>query len=269
MRDLERELEQQFRERLAAQRELRRALSSAQAAFIDAVGKDRRFAQSVRSLKALDARTRARRLGRPPLTKETPRSSLGSILVTRVPPLDYQWTWGTQSGGGTATRSANAGTGQMSVYSTNAGNDASASTRAALGIFFRPTVSNGILRLSSNPSFNYRWWTYCSLASAHSDGYLGLYVGRYTVAGGFDGAPVNQTIWRWYDDSWWSGAGSHSGSSSGYPLFAQFNVDNAHWYALWVWCGTSASGAGWGIFSGSGAGASLNVAVPSMTWELF
>jgi len=152
----------------------------------------------------------------------------------------------------------------------NAGNDASGSARAAVGIYFRPTTANGILRLTSNPAFNFSWWTYCVLASAHSDAFIGLYVGRYTLSGGFDGAPVNQQISLWNDDSWWAGAGSHSGSNSAFPLFAQFNVDRSHYYALWVWCGGRASGAGWGsAFWGSGAGSNLSVTVPSIFWELF
>src|SRR5262245_28137063 len=113
------------------------------------------------------------------------------------------------------------------------------------------------------------WSTYCVLASAHSDAFIGLYVGRYNVSGGFDGAPVSQIIRLWNDDSWWYGAGSHSGSNSGFPLIAQFNVDWSHFYALWVWCGGRATGEGFGTFSGSGAGSQLSVAVPSMTWELF
>jgi hypothetical protein len=269
MRDLERELERQHREREATRKQFDRAQRGTQAAIGEMLSKDRRVAASIKQLKALDTRARGQKAERPPLAKEEQRTALRSILVTRTKPFDYQWAWGAQSGGGTASPAASAAGGTMSIYASNAGNNASASARAALGIYFRPTVANGILRLTSTPAFNYFWWTICSFASAHSDGFIGLYVGKYTLAGGFDSAPVNQTLWQWSDDSWWSGAGTNSGSTSGYPLFAQFNVDSAHYYAMWVWIGGSASGAGWSWWGGSGAGSRINLTLPSITWELF
>jgi hypothetical protein len=233
-------------------------------------GDERRLKAAAGRLRQIDRALAGRKLKAPVVRSESERNALSSILVTRIPPYDWPWTWQWQAGGAAVSVAANRNAGNMSYSLWNNSRDASASAAAALGIYFRPSVSNGILRLSSNPAFNSFWWTICTLASAHSDGWIGLYVGRYTIAGGFDGAAVNQKISLWSDDSWWSGAGSQSGSSSGFPLFAQFNVDSAHWYALWVWCGGYVHGAGWGgWFSGSGAGANLSVSVPSITWELF
>src|SRR5262249_9727625 len=178
----------------------------------------------------------------------------GSIGATVAPPFNYQWTWNATSGGPSLSVSANRNTGQMGFSIWNASRDASGTARAAVGILFRPITENGILRLSAKPAFNYLWWTICALASAHSDAFIGLYVGRYNWSGGFDAAPVSQMISLWNDDSWWAGAGSHSGSNSGFPLIAQFNVDRSHFYALWVWCGGRATGAGWGVFFGSEIG---------------
>jgi hypothetical protein len=45
-------------------------------------------------------------------------------------------------------------------------------------------------------------------------------------------------------------------------------VDQDHQYAIWVWAGGDVSAAGWGTFSGSGAGDTMNTAVPFIRWEL-
>jgi hypothetical protein len=222
-----------------------------------------------RRFSTLDERLGKQELTHPKVDDVEERIFAGSIGATVVPPYNYQWTWNAQVGGASVGVNANRNAGTLGFNLWNAGRDASASAAAAVGFFFRPMLKNGLLRIWANPAFNYLWWTYCVFASAHSDGWLGFYVGRYTLAGGFDGAPVFQQHMLWDDDSWWSGAGSHSGSNSGYPLFAQFSVDSAHWYAIWVWCGGRATGAGWGTFSGSGAGSNLAVTVPSMGWELF
>jgi hypothetical protein len=157
----------------------------------------------------------------------------------------------------------------MTVRSYSAVNGgSSASARAALGIFFTPpTEGTSHFRFWANPAFNFFWDDYCNLDSAHTDGFIGLYAGEYDWSGGFAGAPVDQMIWLWSDDSWWFGA-SNQGSNSGFSLSADFEVDNDHWYALWVWCGVDDSAAGLGGFFGSMSNSGLSISVPSMSWEL-
>jgi hypothetical protein len=241
--------------------------------LLDVVGKDNQAKEGVQRLQEMDANAGQQRreveAEAPEVPMEVQRIFTGSIGATVGLPYNYGWTWNATSGNPALSVSANKTTGKMGFGIWNNSNDASGTARAGLGIFFRPMTANGILRLSANPAYTYSWWTYCAFASAHSDAYIGLYVGRYTLSGGFDGAPVSQQLVLWSDDSWWSGAGSHTGSSAGHPLFAQFNVDSSHYYALWVWCGGRATGAGWGTFSGSGAASNLSITVPSITWELF
>lgn len=268
MADLEKELTRQFRDEHAKENEIAKSMKAVHGPLIDVASRNERAAAGVRQLRERDARLGKQKLTVPGTPEEKQRIFAGSIGATVTPAYNYRWTWNATSGGPSLGVSASNNTGQMAFNIWSNGRDASGSARAAVGIFFRPVTDNGILRFSSNPAFNYNWWTYCAFASAHSDAFIGLYVGRYNLSGGFDYAPVNQTIGLWNDDTW-LGGGSHSGTNSGFPLFAQFNVDRSHWYALWVWCGGRATGAGWGIFTGSGAGSNLSVRVPSMTWELF
>jgi len=269
MKDLEYELNKVFKTEVETRRQLENNTQILRDS-LTSFGKDDKNAMAIKALKEMDRKESRMKLERPKFLKENQRIFTGSIAATVVPPFSYQWTWNAGSGGPDHLDvSANRVTGRMEFYAhTNPDHSSSGSVRTALGIYFRPVTSNGILRVSANPSINYRWWDYCAFASAHTDGFIGLYIGRYNLSGGFDAAPVNQQRSIWNDSSWWSGGGG-SGSNSGFGLSAQLNVDNSHWYALWVWCGGNVSAEGWHTFSGSGAGASMSVAVPSITWELF
>jgi hypothetical protein len=267
MKDLEAALKSNFQESQSFRQRQETLFRGVHKQLLDRPGAANE--RMIQELQQMEAEFLKRKPEKPIMDKMQERIFSGSIGATRVPPFNYQWTWSNQSNSPSLSVNANAASGQMNFYVANAGRNASGTAMAALGIYFRPVVRNGILRLWAHPAFSYYWWTICAFASAHSDAFIGLYVGRYNLSGGFDGAPVNQQISLWNDSSWWSGVGSRSGSNSAYPLFAQFNVDSSHWYALWVWIGGNASGAGWGTFSGSGAGSSLNVALPSISWELF
>lgn len=268
MRDLESELAARFKERAAASAALTKA-TRPQTAAMEALLRERDpEGQMVKDLQALDRSYSKTRLPSIDVMPERARIFSGSIGATRVPPYNYQWTWNATNGGPAVSVGASANTGAMNYNLWTNSRRSSASAAAAVGIYFRPAFETGILRIWANPALSYNWWTSCAFASAHSDGWIGLNVGRYTLAGGSAGTPVRQQTRLWNDDSWWSGA-SDSGSNSGYPLFAQLSVDRSHWYALWVWIGGSISGAGWGTFSGSGAGAVMNARVPAITWELF
>jgi hypothetical protein len=271
MADLERELDRTFKERASERARHEGVLAKLHAPMLEQMHGNEKVAAAVRQLKAEDSRRSKVSLVAPRVARVEPRIFTGSIGVTYAPPYNYNWTWTAFTGNASAhSAAANRNTGSMSfsLHTSNGGDSATSSGRAALGAFFRPITANGILRIASTPSFSYNWWTICAFASAHSDGFIGLYVGRYTLGGGFDGAPVNQMTSLWNDDSWWSGA-SGSASSSGYGLSAQFNVDSSHYYQIWVWCGGYVSASGWHTFSGSGAGAYMNATVPSVHAELF
>lgn len=271
MADLERELDRTFKQLRAERERNERLLQTIHAPFLEQLDGNDRVASGVAALKAEDARRAKLKIEAPPVDKIDPRIFSGSIGFTYAPPYHYPWTWTAYSGNAsdhTATANQNAGTMGFGLHTSNGGDSATSAGRAALGSYFRPITANGILRIFAPPSFSYNWWTACAFSSAHSDGFIGLYVGRYTLSGGFDGAPVNQTIYLWRDDSWWSGA-SGSASNSGYGLSAQINVDSSHYYLIWVWCGGYVSGSGWGTFSGSAAGSYTSVRVPYVHAELY
>lgn len=272
MSDLEKMLTQQFRSQEAIRKEHNKVIDKTHGPIRAMLAKDKNAADGIKSMRELQARYAKTKIITPDAAKERERIFSASIAATVVPPFNYDWSWvATANSPNTATTNANRSTGQMNFNAwTNLDHGSSANVRSALGIYFRPSLENGILHLSSNPALNYGWGDWCVMDGAHTDGWIGLIVGRYNLSGGFDSWVVNQRINLWNDDSWWSGTGWRTGTNSGYPLDAWFTVDSSHWYAMWVWCGGDVSADGWGSpFWGSGAGASMSVSAPSITWELF
>jgi hypothetical protein len=207
----------------------------------------------------------------PDLPDEEQRIFPGSVGLVRVRPYDYQWTWSNQSAGAKVSVGADKGTGQLSFALDTHPNQANAACMNGLGAFYRP-IYNGYLHAVAIPLFNYSWLTSCAGSACHSDGWLGLYVGRYNLAGAFDRAVVSYQLLQWKSDEWFLHSGTVRGSNPGYPLTAYFPVDTAHWYAIWVWSGGSVwatdNWAGGFFAEGSSANSNLNLGVPLISMAL-
>ena len=270
MADLEKALERQLREAHAQRAEFSRANAAVRDQRLGPLARDRKtWAESAHRLRALEKTLRSKPVTAPPVAKKKERVFLGSIGATRVVPFDYPWTWKASVGGPTVFTSADVTAGTMRIHDKpNVNNPSSDGARAALGIFFSsPLECPAPFWFWANPAFSFFWWDTCQFAAGHSDGFIGLYAAAYHWSGAFAGVMVDQMIPLWSDSSWWWGA-SGSGSSRGYPLSGQFEVDSDHFYALWVWCGINDSSEGWGDISGSSAGANMAVNLPSISWEL-
>jgi hypothetical protein len=226
---------------------------------------------TVAGLRQIAAKLRDRELREPHRADVKDGVYVGSIGAVVKPPFDYQWTWNAVDGNpADNTETANRSSGKMSlVFDTDdSDNSSSISGRAAVGIYFYPPAENGTLQVWSSPAYTDQWYDICSFDSAHTDGWIGLYVASYDLTGAPTGALVNQQISLWSDSSWWSG-GTGQGSNSGFGLYAPpIQVDQDHQYVIWVWAGGDVSAQGWGTFSGSGAGDQFKVTVPSIRWEL-
>jgi hypothetical protein len=268
---LEERLALEFNERTKLRAQLAEQMHKYRLPLVELISKNQRAAEAVSGLRKLQAAAHARKRRAPHRTKTEERIFVGSFGATQVPPYDYQWTWSAVNGNPTTnneTADENSGDMTLSLW-TDFNNGSSISGRAAVGIYFYPPAANGSLQIWSTPGFTDDWGDWCTLDGASADAWIGLYVGSYDLTGAFTGAVVDQQVSLWSDSSWWSGVGSQQGSNSGFGLYAPpIQVDQDHQYAIWVWVGGDVSAAGWGTFSGSGAGDDLNVFVPSITWEL-
>jgi len=192
-------------------------------------------------------------------------------LVTRFPPYEYEWTWSSQQGSTFSySLSASRYSGQMSCSvdgsSEPGGAYGSIDQICSVGIFFRPPNKNGLLTLSSVPSFDSSYETVALFASIRTNSWVGLYAEQFNASdNSHAGAILDQrsnTVFD-LDTFYFYDGGSRSFSNTGFPLSAQFPVDNTHWYTLWVQCGGHASGGGVVEYASS----TINVSVGSITWS--
>jgi hypothetical protein len=182
-----------------------------------------------------------------------PLNEMATILA---PPNLFPWQTSQTTGSDAGVQiTVDPSSGQISLVASAGGTTAYAA--GALGGYFQPQAANDVAFISSFPSVNYDLQTWTFLDWAYANGFVGLYVGEYTLDGQGIATLVDQQISL-------STIGAYEGNSSGYPLNAQIFVDNDHFYEVWVWAGANAGGAGWSAFWG-GAGLAQNyVTVPSI-----
>jgi hypothetical protein len=253
-----------FKQRFEQREELRKEQQLLNDVSFNAIRRlakdDPALAETVKNARKLSSAHARQHLHPPKRTTVQGRARLGSVSVTFVPPFNWGWQWNAQSGqdaSGTTAVDANAGT--MNFTADTGDNGKTASTAVAVGSYFQPLADNGIMDISANPSLSYYMNTWTVFDSAHAGGFIGLYVGQYTLGGEFVQAVVNQQI------GLSNVSGGNQGSSSGYPLFASTPVDSDHFYEIWVWAGGDAEADGWSAFWGSAALSYANLVVPSIS----
>lgn len=261
-------LNAQFRSQLARRREGRKYLATLSRPPLQGAERKAELESAKDNLGRMREEFRKRRLKAPTAAKQIGRAFTGSFGTTVVPPYDFEWRWAASYGSPSLEIKADPTNGQVwAAADCNWDIRSGAMVRAAVGVLVQPITSGGIMFVLANPAFATAWDTICATSDAHSDGFIGLFIGQYDYRGNFVGAPVNQQIDLWNDDSWFFGAGFHEDSSGGYPLLASFIFNDNYWYAIWVWVGcdmwADGTGSGW---SWSLADAALTVTVPSMTW---
>jgi hypothetical protein len=257
---------QRFEQREALLKE-QRSLNEASFNVMRRLAKeDPTLADAVRDARKLSAAHAERHLDPPKRTKVQARARLGSVSVTFVPPF-WPWHWKAATGSASAEVQVNpgglpspvggAGTISFDCWTGDSGKTAAAA--GALGYYFQPLADNGIMYLFANPPVVYDQRTWTVFDSGHAGGFIGLYVGQYTLGGEFVQAVVDQQI------GLWNVSGGNQGNSSGYPLFASTPVDSDHFYEIWVWAGGDAEADGWSALWGSAALSDATLAVPSIS----
>jgi hypothetical protein len=247
-----------------------RIMDRLQASMLKSLGKDAEVRRAVSALRSLARQARGRKLARPVVPVHKPRI-VADLGATVVPPYDFQEVLFSSTGSPINYSSADQSAGQItSSIATDFDSPSSATVTAGVGIFFHPpTDCPGTLSISATLSFTFDWSIVCGFASAHSDGWVGLAVERFDLAGLPAGMLVDQKIFQWWSDGSWLDNGNFPGSNNAFPLMATCTVDSQHVYHIWVRCGGSVSGAGFAnLFGRSSAGSGIEASLPSITWEL-
>jgi hypothetical protein len=233
---LEKQLVADFNERTKQRLAPAAYMKKLRAPFQDLLSKDSGVKEAMDGMRRLAATGEQKR--RPPqIQKVSERIFTGSVGATVTPPYDYQWMWNVVHGTpqlDSVTADANSGNISVSIWTSMEDNSpASLIGRSAVGIYFYPPAANGSLQVWSTPALAYQWGTFCNFDSAHADGWIGLFVDSFDLAGTPTGPVVDQMIFLWSDDSWWGGTGWQAGSNSGYPLYAPpIQVDQDHQYVI-------------------------------------
>jgi hypothetical protein len=278
MATVEKTLTQRFQELNKQRARLASANAPLRDKLLGLIGKDPEWAADVRRKQRASTKSPPlRRVAFPKALRQKEHISLGSLGGTRLSPFDYQWTWSAKTGPAgnyQLTPFADASHGYMDVNggsffpAEDGEHPGSISARAAVGIFFSsPSECVSTFSFWGNGYHRFSWEEYCTFASAHSDGFIGLFAASYDWAGNFSGTVVDKMFPLWSNDSWWNDA-SGSGSSDGFSLAANFQVDPDHWYALWVLCGSDNSGDGPGLFLYGAAYSRLTVKLLSIGWQV-
>jgi hypothetical protein len=186
LRASKKRLDEMFKKRFSAEVAAREQLEKVTKAFYQPYHEQAKMDKEVqRSIKALSKLAGRRQKLVVPETAPVKRVvSLGPLGMTLPPPYTWTWTWSATNGSPrTPAVTADKNSGRMSFF-LDGGDGGSASAAVALGIYLRPPIQDlGILQVKASPAFSYIWWTFNTFASSHSDGWIGIYVGEYTLNG--------------------------------------------------------------------------------------
>jgi hypothetical protein len=205
----------------------------------------------------------------PQSVKVSPSSFNGSLHVTRTPPYEYQWTWSARWGNaGINTLTADKGNGRL-VNVTYANDECALSSRAAVGVFFRPISRNGQLIISASPSLHVLGWADSDFGSGQIDGWIGLYVRAYNMDRSSAGAVLRQQNYLYSEHVSWLDSFETDFATTGYPISAMIPVDDSHMYTVWVWTGTFVSSGGKGLLYWCIVNSAHHHDVPSISLSYF
>jgi len=257
--------EVEFRQRMHRESE------AMMAPFMKAVQADKKAAAAMERRRRLIT---ARRVPKHPTFPKVPHFDLksqvrvGSILTIVVPPYDADW--GDSSGyDGTTFGSwvAYKGSNPPRFNATNnIGDGGSAWASAGVCKFFSPAGRDSTyVRVGLWAPYEYDWRDDSNLFTAHTRGFIGIYVTSWDSSGGDFRVEVDRREPLWNDGTSWYEDHADSGSGN-YPSDTYFMAWSSRVYAVWAWGGTSAD-AHSGSLAYSYAWGTLSVSVPFMVFE--
>lgn len=273
------ELRQRLKDRAARDHERREASRALHRPLFEGLSTEalEEMRKASRRLATVRDRQRKVKAPRPPKPgyKPQPGTRLGSFVQTWTAPYDFDWTPNSSSGSPFVGVSADRSNGTIGFDLLSASNNASsADAWGGVGVFWEiPSwldESMTTLKLSANVSFGFSWDDSCAYASSHTDGSLVLNMDVFDSAGGWQGLAISQPSLLWSDDAWWRG-GSNSGTNSSFGLSGQAQVDDSHFYNLWVFVNGNISADGssddiWSFWWSTASG-SISATVNSITAE--
>lgn len=192
----------------------------------------------------------------------------GSIMSVVGKPFDYEWdehspanqtTWG-------STYVTASGYDPRFNTSTHIGFGGGAWAAAGIGQSFTPVGRNTTwVRIGVYAPCLFDWQANSTLATAHTRGFIGVFVQSYGLNGQDWRVEVDRRIWLWSAGSSWWDELSNAGSTH-YPSDTYFLASSARRYIVWVWSHTSADATSGGIYRSYARG-SISVSLGFLVFE--
>jgi hypothetical protein len=246
-------LRERFQQRSARLAETEAILAKARAPMVEMLGQDKRTIAARKELHKLFAGRPGKAPAKRVHSKIEARIVTGSNLVIKVPPYDSA----DQDAAGTAQGSGHSDSG---TYTLNANSNGWA--WAAVIENFLATADNPSQRFAALVDYDYNWFDWSALATAHNDGATHIWIwgfteNRWVYQSGQALDPSWSDGTGWYESHGSGGDGSwQSGTEA---IEAYFPAFGNHWYQAWVWSGASCDSSAY-----SGASLGQNMTVPYM-----
>jgi hypothetical protein len=221
---------------------------------------------AVAGLKRVDIEMRKRLSDRKAKTTDrvraAPRLTAAHIPVTAPFPNDWAPTPNLNGSPPVASNYADKSTGKMGFDIWTLGTNSSADCSAGIGTFFVPS-SDGILRVSSDPTITFDWTLTSMFSGSHSEAQICLFVKSFLLDGTPDQVLVNQRNPLWSHDN----TGNDHGVRD-YSLSAEITVNSQRQYLVMVWCNGEAGDGGSSAFSYANGHSQVDVVVPEITLDI-
>jgi hypothetical protein len=206
----------------------------------------------------------------PGLPTVAPQVRGGSVLTIAAPPYSVGWTNGTGSTSDSTTSGGGFGENNIGSFGaeTIVFSGGSAWGGGGVGVQIQPLAENEVMRFSAFVQYSYNWQDSSSWGdTAHSDGYLGVFITSSQLDGSGERTDVDQRSHLWSDGTGWWETHSDAGEGLLWPnsqVEVFLPVTSSRVYLFWIWALQSGDAGG-----DSTEQANLDGVVPFMVFEQF
>lgn len=230
---------------------LQRAVHKIQGDVAASLAKDNPvFRASGEALRKLLPRNATRKISYPSGPVVHPRISAGTISSFLAPPYLAIWT-ATDAAAPDSSAAADSNNGTFSSGAT--GDGSSHAGFAGVAAAYSPISNSPMGHFRPYIRYNYNYFDFSVLATAHSDGYIHAAVYDFNSSGNISvWPPAEQTVTVWQDGTaWYDGHDDSADYVWAGAIDVAFPLIPGHQYVLWVWSEVDADDAGTSLFASS------------------
>jgi hypothetical protein len=250
-------LDERFLADARARTRSRRALAPSLRALREQLRMDAKTAKELAALR----KTLPQKLPAAKAPRHSDRLSMDLTGATYGPPYDVHWTWSqTQGDPPSPTAIADANSGTMHLLAQTLDDSSAVAARAAVGNWLTAPLGTSTMKVSAAPAFNWGWAVAVWLNWGEAAGWLGFVVESFDRQGNYIETLIEQMNPLFDQQLSTFGDQYNNGTTTGYPISAQFTATEGLFYTIWVWFGVYAA-------EGDGCFGLFDVSVPYFSWE--